>query len=390
MPAYLGVFLATAAVTLFATPLVRRLAIRVKAIDYPSDRKVHPKPTPTLGGLAILLGVLVGLGVAWLTPALRPAFRFSSELQGALLAGVAIAVVGVVDDLKTLSAPAKVAGQILAAGLLVLNGVELIFFWFPSQGVISLGADMAVPLTVLWVLIVVNAVNLIDGLDGLAAGIVAIAAGAFFVYAHRVPPASGQPLLQAAPILCAVVAGAALGFLPHNFHPARIIMGDTRHAARDAPGGGHDLGHRPDPAAHRARRGGVLDPAADPRARAGGAAAGRGARDRPPASPAGAHLRAGQAAHPSSAPAGRGLAAAGRADHVPVVGRARRFGPGAHLRQQRRRRGGHGRVRGDGRGGDARAEAVAGEAASVRRDRRAQGCGRGPPVPRRAAVTARG
>ena len=227
MPAYLGVFLATAAVTFCATPLVRRLAIRVKAIDYPSDRKVHPKPTPTLGGLAILLGVLVGLGVAWLTPALRPAFRFSSELQGALLAGVAIAVVGVVDDLKTLSAPAKVAGQILAAGLLVLNGVELIFFWFPSQGVISLGADMAVPLTVLWVLIVVNAVNLIDGLDGLAAGIVAIAAGAFFVYAHRVPPASGQPLLQAAPILCAVAAGAALGFLPHNFHPARIIMGDT-------------------------------------------------------------------------------------------------------------------------------------------------------------------
>jgi UDP-GlcNAc:undecaprenyl-phosphate/decaprenyl-phosphate GlcNAc-1-phosphate transferase len=227
MRAYLAVFVATALVTVSATPLVRRLPLRVGAIDYPSDRKVHATPTPTIGGLAMLLGILAGLGVAWLTPTLRPAFRFSSQLQGALYAAVAVAVLGVIDDLRTLSAPAKAAGQILAAGLLVLNGVELLFFWVPKQGVISLGADLAVPLTILWVLVLVNAVNLIDGLDGLAAGIVAIAAASFFVYSYRVPPTSGSAVLQAAPVLCAVVAGACVGFLPWNFHPARIIMGDT-------------------------------------------------------------------------------------------------------------------------------------------------------------------
>jgi UDP-GlcNAc:undecaprenyl-phosphate GlcNAc-1-phosphate transferase len=214
-------------VTALSTPLVRRFALRVKAIDYPSDRKVHSRPTPTMGGLAMLLGVLAGMGIAWLSPTLRPAFRFSSQLQGALLAGVAVAILGVIDDLRTLSAPAKVAGQILAAGLLVLTGVELLFFWVPGQGVLSLGTDLAVPLTIVWVLVVVNAVNLIDGLAGLAAGIVAIAAAAFFVYAYRVPPISGLGTLQAAPVLCAVVAGACVGFLPWNFHPARIIMGDT-------------------------------------------------------------------------------------------------------------------------------------------------------------------
>jgi UDP-GlcNAc:undecaprenyl-phosphate GlcNAc-1-phosphate transferase len=227
MRAYLGVFVGTALVTALSTPLVRRFALRVKAIDYPSDRKVHSRPTPTMGGLAMLLGVLAGMGIAWLSPTLRPAFRFSSQLQGALLAGVAVAILGVIDDLRTLSAPAKAAGQILAAGLLVLTGVELLFFWVPGQGVLSLGTDLAVPLTIVWVLVVVNAVNLIDGLDGLAAGIVAIAAAAFFVYAYRVPPISGLGSLQAAPVLCAVVAGACVGFLPWNFHPARIIMGDT-------------------------------------------------------------------------------------------------------------------------------------------------------------------
>jgi UDP-GlcNAc:undecaprenyl-phosphate GlcNAc-1-phosphate transferase len=227
MRAYLAVFVATALVTVSTTPLVRRFALRVGAIDYPSDRKIHAAPTPTIGGLAMLLGILAGIGVAWLTPTLRPAFRFSSQLQGAMYAAVAVAMLGVIDDLRTLSAPAKAAGQIIAAGLLVLNGVELLFFWVPKQGVISLGADLAVPLTILWVLVLVNAVNLIDGLDGLAAGIVAIAAASFFVYSYRVPPTSGSAVLQAAPILCAVVAGACVGFLPWNFHPARIIMGDT-------------------------------------------------------------------------------------------------------------------------------------------------------------------
>jgi UDP-GlcNAc:undecaprenyl-phosphate GlcNAc-1-phosphate transferase len=223
---YLGVFGASAVAVLLATPLVRKFAVRVRAIDRPSDRKVHPKPTPTLGGLGILIGVLVGLGVAWLIPSLRSLYRQSLELQGTALAAVVITGVGVLDDLRSLSAPAKVAGQVLAAGLLILYGVELLFFWFPRQGIISLGPDLSVPLTVLWVLLMVNAVNLIDGLDGLAAGIVVIAAGAFFAWVYIAPP-TFEVSLSTAAVLCAVAAGAALGFLPYNFYPARIFMGDS-------------------------------------------------------------------------------------------------------------------------------------------------------------------
>jgi UDP-GlcNAc:undecaprenyl-phosphate GlcNAc-1-phosphate transferase len=222
---YLGVFLATAGVVAIVTPLVRLLSVRVGAVVQPADRMMHPKPMPTMGGLALLVGVLAGMGVASLTPAFRSLFTFS-EAQGVIFASLAVAAVGVIDDLRTLSAPAKVAGQILAAGLLVLNGVVLVFFYFPTQGTVSLGSDLATPLTILWVLIVVNAVNLIDGLDGLAAGTVGIAAAAFFFYAYSQPsPFAASP--SAAPLLAAIAAGAAIGFLPYNFHPARIIMGDT-------------------------------------------------------------------------------------------------------------------------------------------------------------------
>jgi UDP-GlcNAc:undecaprenyl-phosphate GlcNAc-1-phosphate transferase len=223
---FVVVFLATAGAVAAVTPLVRWLAVKMGAIDRPSDRKVHPKPTPTGGGLGILIGVLFGLAVAYLIPEFRRLYRQTLELQGTIFAALVITAVGLLDDRRALSAPAKAAGQILAAGLLILNGVELLFFWFPSQGVISMGPDLAVPLTVVWVLIMVNAVNLIDGLDGLAAGIVIIAAGAFFVWVYHSPSLFPEAS-KAAALLCAVAAGAALGFLPYNFYPARIFMGDS-------------------------------------------------------------------------------------------------------------------------------------------------------------------
>ncbi|HYH27330.1 MAG TPA: MraY family glycosyltransferase [Actinomycetota bacterium] len=226
MTPYLIVFGITAATAFVMTPLVRRLAVRFGVIDRPSDRKVHPKPTPTLGGLAIWLAVLAGLGAAWAMPDFRSTFDITSEPLGAALAGTVVVAFGAFDDVRGISAPAKVAGQVLAAGVLILAGVQFVYFWFPGLGVLSLSPDLALPLTVLWVLAMVNAVNLIDGLDGLAAGVVTIAAAAFFVYAER----AGQPIYlgpSPAALMSVVVAGAAFGFLPHNFNPAKVFMGDS-------------------------------------------------------------------------------------------------------------------------------------------------------------------
>jgi UDP-GlcNAc:undecaprenyl-phosphate/decaprenyl-phosphate GlcNAc-1-phosphate transferase len=225
MAGYLIVFGVSAAVAFLMTPLVRRLAIRTGWIDHPSDRKVHPTSTPTAGGLAIMLGVLAGLAVSRAVPSLSPLFKSSSDPDAALLAALAIVAIGLWDDMRGLSALGKLSGQILSAGLLVLAGVQLLYFWFPGQGILVLSPDLAVPLTVLWVLGMVNAVNLIDGLDGLAAGIVAIAAVSFFVYMY-LSPGLFAPESPAA-LLCAITAGAAVGFLPWNFHPARIFMGDS-------------------------------------------------------------------------------------------------------------------------------------------------------------------
>jgi UDP-GlcNAc:undecaprenyl-phosphate GlcNAc-1-phosphate transferase len=222
---YLIVFAVSLGVTFVTTPLVRRLALRVGWIDHPSDRTVHPRPTPTAGGLAIFLGVAAALVVSRALPSLAGLRESSSELDAAVMAAVVIVVIGVVDDTRGLSAPSKLAGQVLAAGLLVLAGVQLLYFYFPGQGVLSLSPDLAVPLTVLWIAAMVNAVNLIDGLDGLAAGIVAIGAVAFFLYMAFGPTAGPEP--SSAAVLSAIVAGAAIGFLPWNFFPARIFMGDT-------------------------------------------------------------------------------------------------------------------------------------------------------------------
>ena len=224
---YLIVFGASAGAAFVATPLVRRFAVRSGAIDRPSDRKVHPKPTPTLGGLALYIGVVIGMGVSRMLPFFHQLHQSSSEPAAALLGGLVILLIGTYDDLRGTSAAAKVSGQVLAAGILILLGVQLLWFWFPGQGILSLGPDLGVPLTVLWVIAMTNAVNLIDGLDGLAAGTVAIAAIAFFAYVFvtRTPNIYGTA--SPAALLTAITAGVAVGFLPWNFNPARIFMGDS-------------------------------------------------------------------------------------------------------------------------------------------------------------------
>lgn len=226
MHAYLLVFVVSAGVTLVSTPLVRRLSLRLGWIDRPSDRKVHPAPTPTVGGLAIYLGVLAGLVATRFVPFLEGLYETTSDLDAAAIAGTVVVIVGIVDDTRGVSALGKLTGQVLIAGIVVLLGVQLVYFYFPGQGVLSLSPDLAVPLTILWIVVMMNAVNLIDGLDGLAAGIIAIAAAAFFVYMAW-PDPGGAVLPTTTAALSAIAGGAALGFLPWNFHPAKIFMGDS-------------------------------------------------------------------------------------------------------------------------------------------------------------------
>jgi UDP-GlcNAc:undecaprenyl-phosphate GlcNAc-1-phosphate transferase len=224
--AYLLIAVVSAGVTFAATPAVRLLSLRLGWIDRPSDRKVHPKPTPTAGGLAIYLGVIGGLVATRFVPSLQGLYETSSDLDAAAIAGTLAVVLGVVDDTRGVSALGKLTGQVLVAGIVVLLGVQLLYFYFPGQGVLSLSPDLAVPLTVLWIVGIMNAVNLIDGLDGLAAGIVAIAAAAFFTY--MVWPDPGEQVqASTTAVLSAIGGAAAVGFLPWNFHPARIFMGDS-------------------------------------------------------------------------------------------------------------------------------------------------------------------
>jgi UDP-GlcNAc:undecaprenyl-phosphate GlcNAc-1-phosphate transferase len=223
--AYLIIFFVAAGTTFALTPVVRRLAMRFGAIDEPSDRKIHTVATPTMGGLAMWAGFLVAMGVSRLLPFFDPMHRTAAEPVAAVVTCTLMVTLGAIDDRRGASALAKLTAQIFIAGILVLLGVQLAYFVLPGEGLAVLGTDEAVPLTILWVVAAANAINLVDGLDGLAAGTVAIAAAAFFVYMVRggVPSETGS----VAALLSAITVGVCVGFLPWNFHPARIFMGDT-------------------------------------------------------------------------------------------------------------------------------------------------------------------
>ena len=192
----------------------------------PDERRVHERPTPTLGGIAMLVALLVALGVAKLLPGFGPIFE-SSEPFGLAIAAIVILAIGMLDDLREVSAPAKVAGQVFAASILGLAGVVMFYFRVPFADFYVLTPDLGFLVTVLWVVGMANAVNLIDGLDGLAAGVIAIAAGAFFVYSYRLADVGLLSPDNMAPLVVAITCGVCVGFLPHNFHPAKVFMGDS-------------------------------------------------------------------------------------------------------------------------------------------------------------------
>ena len=227
MREYLITLLVAAAVTYLATPIARRFAMRIGAMTTVRDRDVHTIPTPRLGGAAMFLGVAAALMVASRLPTLQAVNQKFSEPKALLMGGGLVFVIGALDDKFTLDAVTKLAGQILAAAVIVLQGVQLLWLPVPNYGVLVLGQDWSVILTVTFIVVVINAVNFIDGLDGLAAGVVGIAALAFFALSYHLSVQEHIPHALPPMLIAIVVAGVCLGFLPHNFHPARVFMGDS-------------------------------------------------------------------------------------------------------------------------------------------------------------------
>jgi UDP-GlcNAc:undecaprenyl-phosphate GlcNAc-1-phosphate transferase len=216
-----------AIVTFTTTPLVGILARRQGWVYLPNDRTVHQSPLPDVGGLAMYLGLLAAMLAAWLLDAFDVLFASNSEPIGVLVAATIIYVVGFVDDIRGLSPPAKVAGTVLAGLALVQFGVVMYAFRLPFfDGPILLAQEWRPLVTVLWLLGMTTAVNLIDGLDGLAAGIVAIGAGAFFLYSQELIDSEVLDARNIGPLVAIIAVGVCVGFLPHNFNPARIMMGD--------------------------------------------------------------------------------------------------------------------------------------------------------------------
>jgi UDP-GlcNAc:undecaprenyl-phosphate GlcNAc-1-phosphate transferase len=225
---YLLVGAIAAAGAFVLTPLARRLAIMFGAIAKPRSRDVHAVAIPRMGGVAILGGFALAMLVAARLPTLHESFRSGPEMPWVLVSGAMICAVGVIDDRFELDSLTKLAGQVLATAIMVTRGgVQLAEIYVPGSGTFILGQDLAIPVTIALTVLTINAINFIDGLDGLAAGVTAIGAGAFFVYSYHLGQTGLLDITAAPTLLAAVLAGACIGFLPHNFFPAKVFMGDS-------------------------------------------------------------------------------------------------------------------------------------------------------------------
>ncbi|PVG83341.1 undecaprenyl-phosphate alpha-N-acetylglucosaminyl 1-phosphate transferase [Nocardioides gansuensis] len=228
MREYALVFLVSLTVTYLLTVIAREIALRTGAVARVRDRDVHATPIPYLGGLAMLGGLVASYLVARELPFLSRSDDFVFEDAGrVLVAGALICAVGVLDDIFEIDALTKLGGQLLAAGLLVFFDIQ--FYFFPSTDDTQFALDPAqgALLSVIVVIATINAVNFVDGLDGLAAGVVGIGAVAFFIFCYVLASQNDLTLATTGALLSASLAGACAGFLPHNFHPARLFMGDS-------------------------------------------------------------------------------------------------------------------------------------------------------------------
>ncbi|TDD07323.1 undecaprenyl/decaprenyl-phosphate alpha-N-acetylglucosaminyl 1-phosphate transferase [Nonomuraea deserti] len=223
--------LISAAVTYLLVPLVRRFAISIGAMPEVRERDVHTTPTPRLGGLAMYGGLVVGLLVASRLTHTGAALAESDgdAVIALIVAGGLITVTGFLDDWWGMDAFVKLAGQIAAAGVLVFFDLRLLYIPLPEAwgGSTSLDYTLSTVITIMVVVVTINAVNFVDGLDGLAAGVVCIAGMATWAYSIFLAEEISGGRITTTAAIAAVLIGACLGFLPHNFHPAKIFMGDT-------------------------------------------------------------------------------------------------------------------------------------------------------------------
>ena len=223
MREYSLTLLIAAALTYMLTPLVRKFALRQKAVANVRERDIHTETTPRWGGVAMWLSMGATLLMVQNLELVGKAY--SRELLGIFIAASFVLLIGILDDRFELDAVTKLAGQGLAAAILLLFGIQIL--WLPIDGIIVLPTNIGQLLTVLVVIVIINAVNFIDGLDGLATGIVAISAASFFGFSYLLAVENGFSRAGAPSLVTAIVIGTCIGFLPHNIHPARIFMGDS-------------------------------------------------------------------------------------------------------------------------------------------------------------------
>ena len=226
MIGFLLIFSIATVVSYLATGWITNVAVKLKAVDHPNERKMHAEPVPRLGGVGIWLGFMgaILLFAVWqrFFPNDIISLRFSREFIGTLLGGLIILLVGVADDIWSLTPVFKFSGQLAAAIVLVAFGVKMEYIGNPFGGHGSLFylGNIGIAMTIFWVIAFTNIVNFIDGLDGLAAGVSVIAGVTFFIFSWQ----TGQ---MGASLITLALAGAALGFLKHNYYPAKIFMGDS-------------------------------------------------------------------------------------------------------------------------------------------------------------------
>ncbi|GAA2179524.1 MraY family glycosyltransferase [Brooklawnia cerclae] len=226
MREYILVMLAGAATTYLLSGLARAVAIKLGIEAQVRERDVHSRPTPYLGGVAMLAGVAVAFLLASIMPFLGRHEVVTRDSLGIFAAAALVCAVGVVDDAIELPAVAKAAGQVLAAGIAVLNGVRMYWISLPDR-IIALDQPTSIIITVVFIFICVNAINFVDGLDGLAAGVVAIGSAAMFTYTYVLAREQNFVVATTASLVTSTTTGVCLGFLPHNFHRARMFMGDS-------------------------------------------------------------------------------------------------------------------------------------------------------------------